>query len=83
MDNQELQQFAAVATPILHSSFSPSPPPMLAATSSASTAAIDSQVPLYSFLNVMTVMIKGASIIPFPNTQQVIFLKLSNTNFLC
>jgi hypothetical protein len=40
-------------------------------------------VPLYSFLNVMTVMIKGASIIPFPNTQQVIFLKLSNTNFLC
>jgi len=82
MENQELQQSAAAAAPILHSSFSPSSPPMLAATSNASTIATDNQVPLYSFLDVMTVMIKGSIIFPLPNTQQVISLKLSNTNYL-
>jgi len=55
---------------------------MLATTSNASTVATDNQVPLYSFLDVMTVMIKGSVIFPLPNTQQVISLKLSNTNYL-
>jgi len=81
MNNQELQQID-VAVPLTH--FSPSlvPPPLSAATSGVSITAAASQIPLNPSLDVMIAMTTVPAIIPLPNTQQVISLKLSNTNFL-
>jgi len=67
---------------LTHSSSSFAPPSMSAATSGASFGATEIELPQPSFLDVMTAMTKVPAIIPLPNTQQVISLKLSNTNFL-
>jgi hypothetical protein len=71
-----------VDAPFTHSSFSLAPPSMTAATSGAPLAAAEIELPQTSSLDVMTAMTKVSAIIPLPNTQQVISLKLSNTNFL-
>jgi hypothetical protein len=68
--------------PFTHSSSSLAPPSMTAATSGAPLAAAEIELPQTSSLDVMTAMTKVPAIIPLPNTQQVISLKLSNTNFL-
>jgi hypothetical protein len=70
------------AAPLSHSSSSLAPPSMSAATASASLAAAEIELPQTSSLDVMTTMTKVPAIIPLPNTQQVISLKLSNINFL-
>jgi hypothetical protein len=53
-----------------------------AATSGVSITAAANQMPLNPSLDVMIAMTTVPAIIPLPNTQQVISLKLSNTNFL-
>jgi len=68
--------------PFTHSSSSLAPPSMTTATSGAPLAAAEIELPQTSSLDVMTAMTKVSAIIPLPNTQQVISLKLSNTNFL-
>jgi hypothetical protein len=73
--------FVAAAS-LTHSSSSLEPPSMSAATSGASLAAAKIELPQTSSLDVMTAMTKVPDIIHLPNTQQVISLKLSNTNFL-
>jgi hypothetical protein len=70
------------AGPLTHSSSSSAPPSMSTATFGASLVAAEIELPQPSSLDVMTAMTKVPAIIPLPNTQQVISLKLSNTNFL-